>query len=81
MSSSTDRVSAARIFSFNSSGQEFPLPEGMENSLPALVQLGQLLQAVANGRNLHFIQGACDLLPVTGDEGMVAPSAINSAVA
>ena len=48
--------------------EELPLLEGFENSLSSFVQLSQLLQSVADGRDLHFIQRSRDFFPIAGNE-------------
>ena len=53
--------------------QELALAQGLEDGLAALVQLGELLQAVADGGDGHLVQGAGGLLAVAGDEGDRAP--------
>ena len=50
-------------------GQVSMLLQRFENSLPALVQLCQLLQPVTDGRDVHFIQAAGGLFAVPGDKG------------
>ena len=68
MSSSVDIVSAASIFAC-SSRQQLPLGQRIEHRLAAFIQLLELLQSIADAGDLHLIQLARLLLPVSGDEG------------
>ena len=73
MSSRTAIVSAARIFCLQLSVRSSRSFQGLEDGLAALVQLGELLQAVADGGDGHLVQRARDLLAVAGDEGHRGP--------
>ena len=53
--------------------QELALAQGFEDGLAALVELGELLQAVADRGDGHLVEGARGLFAITGDEGHRAP--------
>src|SRR5690606_9532582 len=50
-------------------GEEAALLERAEDAGPAVVEGGELLQAVADGGDLDLVELAGDLLAVAGDEG------------
>ena len=54
-------------------GQQLALAQGLEDGLAALVELGELLQPVADRGDGHLVQAAGGLLAVAGDEGHRAP--------
>ncbi len=53
---------------FQLGGQQLPLGQGLEDRLPSLVQLLELLEPVADRGHLDLIERAGGLLAVAGDE-------------
>ena len=53
--------------------QELALAQGLEDGLAALVELGELLQAVPDRGDGHLVEGARGLFSIAGDEGHRAP--------
>ena len=69
MSSRVVSVSASVDGCLRVVGEEFALLERCEDGVAAFVEFGELLEAVADGGDGDFVEGAGGFLAVAGDEG------------
>ena len=54
-------------------GEELALGQGLEDRLAPLVEFRELVEAVADRRDRHLVEGARGLFPIAGDEGDRSP--------
>ena len=62
-------VWAARTFFLEVVGDKFALVEGLQDGLASFVEVGELGEAVTDGGDLDFVEGAGLLFAVARDEG------------